>query len=523
MSGFWRRFATILRSFLPFVIAFARDRRRFLLVGGTRHVTQAEHERRAQKLRDTMLDLGPAFVKMGQVLSTRPDIIPPTYATELATLQDTVPEDVGGDPATARADELRQLFDGEPDLEPVAGGSLAYVYETTYKGERVAVKVRRPGVKQQIETDLSVVRKVLPFLTPFVPEDYEFSLRNLADDFESVIFEELDFAREARMMAEIGANFDEDDQVRIPEAYKAASSERILTMEFVEGVRVTEDEALERAGGDAPALANRIAQTYLVMGLEHGIFHADPHPGNLAIDETGRLVIYDFGMSRGIDQAVQQHLIDLYRGLATQHADRLMDALIDLGMLEPTVDRAEVRDVLGLVIETLEGSGAVSWTDIILELIDSLRDFPFRIPPDVMLLLRAGTVSEGVCRSIDPDFDFVAAAREFLIEHGHMESEIQELYDEVAAETRGSSWALLRTPQKLERTLDRVDDEQLVIQATMADDSLLAAARVAGYAFLAGAFAITAALLADPHPDYAMGVGAFAILFVLAFWFGSRR
>lgn len=523
MTGFWRRFVRVLLALLPFAFAFLRDRRRFLLFGRARTLSAKRHEHRARRLRDRMLELGPAFIKIGQVLSTRPDLVPPVYAEELATLQDTVPEDVGEDPRDALRGELGDLFGTEPDLEPVAGGSLAYVYETTYRGERVAVKIRRPGVKDRIQTDLAVIRKLVPVVAPVVPSNYEFSLRNLADDFESVVLEELDFRREAQMMNSITANFEGDDRVRIPRVHEEASTERVLTMEFVDGQPVTDHEGLASRGVEPAELADRIARVYLEMGLKHGTFHADPHPGNLAVDDEGRLVIYDFGMSRRLDRAVQASLIGLYRGLATRNPDKLMAALIDLGALEPTVDRAEVREVLSLVIETLEGGTGASWTVVLMEVVDSLREFPFRIPPDVMLLIRVGTVSEGVCRSLDPEFDFVRAARSFLVEEGHMESGLEELYTEVRTEATEGAWSLLRTPAKLERTLDRLDDERLVLRARVEPKPLVHAGRVVGLAILAGSFGIVAALLSEPHPEYALASGVFAGLSALAFLVSSRN
>src|SRR6056297_3247695 len=161
MRGYYLRYVQVLLRFFPLAIAFLRDRRRFLLFGPSRQVSTAVHRDRAQQLTETMLDLGPAFIKVGQVLSTRPDIVPPTYVEEFATLQDEVPEEAGGDPMTVVEAELEDTIDLET-LEPVAGGSLAFVYTADYEGERIALKVRRPGIVSLIERDLRVIRGFVP-------------------------------------------------------------------------------------------------------------------------------------------------------------------------------------------------------------------------------------------------------------------------------------------------------------------------------------------------------------------------
>jgi predicted unusual protein kinase regulating ubiquinone biosynthesis (AarF/ABC1/UbiB family) len=418
MLRFWRRLLRVGYALLPFAIAFARDRHRWLLAGAPRQQSAGGHRDRARALRETLLALGPTFVKVGQVLSTRPDLVPPIYAEQLAALRDSVPEDREMEPSAV----LDAAFDpGEgPDreLEPIAGGSLAYVYRGTYDGADVAVKIRRPGVKAQVETDLAVLRTLVPVVVGLVPEQYEFSLQNLAADFESVILDELDFEREARMMEAVSSTLSGRDDVRIPAVCREATTERVLTMEYVAGHSVTDHDALRAVGVEPSELARRIAGVYLTMGTIHGTFHADPHPGNLAVDDQGRLVIYDFGMSRQLDTEMQGQLLGLYQGLAAEDTDAMLDALIGLDAVAADVDRSEARAALSLVVDTLDSSGSQDWSSVGTELLDSLRDLPIRLPPDLMLLTRVGTVSEGVYRSLDPDFDFVTVAQNVLVQGG---------------------------------------------------------------------------------------------------------
>ncbi len=453
MAGLVRRYLLVVFRFLPFAISFLRDRRRFLLFGPGRHVSDAVHRERAERIRDTMLELGPAFIKVGQVLSTRPDIVPPTYTDVFGTLQDEIPEGAGGDPRTVLETELGDELDLST-LERVAGGSLAFVYTAVYDGERIAIKVRRP--------------------------------------------------------------FAEDDRVVVPASYPELCSERVLAMEFLTGRKVTDEDAFDSVDVDPHEMARWITEIYLKMGLVDGVFHADPHPGNLAVTDEGRLLLFDFGMSERLPPTVQDEIVDLYRALVRRDLDGLVDALIALDVLEASVDRAEVRRVLELVVENLSGRSNVTWRAIITELMASLREFPFRIPPDVMLLLRVGTVGEGVCRQLDPEFDFLAAVRTFLLEQGLIESELAALVGETLDDAQQSVPALARLPTRFDRALDQLERGEVVVMTESADGRA-GGDPALGYAVLAGALSVTAAVLALGARPYAAPAAGLAVVFLAVY------
>lgn len=517
MKGYYLRYLQVLLRFLPVAFALLRDRRRFLLFGPPRQVSTATHRERARRLTETMLDLGPAFIKVGQVLSTRPDIVPPTYVEEFATLQDEVPEDAGGDPLTVVEAELgdHPAVDLE-SLEPIAGGSLAFVYTVEYGpvDDRIALKVRRPGLVSVVERDLRVIRGLVPLLATFADERQRYSLRNLADDFEEIILEELDFAREASIMAEIGENVADDERVRVPETYDDLCSEQVVAMEYVEGRKITDDDALEAAGTDATEMATLVARTYLRMGLVDGVFHADPHPGNLAVTDTGQLVIYDYGMSQRLTAKEQDEITDLYRTLVRRDVDGLLNALIALEVLDPGVDRVAVRRVLELVIENLEGEADVTWRLIITELLSMLHDFPFRIPPNVMLLMRVGTVGEGVCRSLDPEFDFISVTRSFLVDHGFIESELETLFEDVKADVRRSAPVLAGLPARTDAVMGQLERGELVVRTDPVDSAPGGDPGV-GYAVIAAGLVVAAGLFAfheDPYELVSLAAAVVALV-----------
>jgi Predicted unusual protein kinase len=277
LRAYWR-FLVVAWQFLPLLLSYARDRRRFLLFGRSRRVSSDRRRRRAEKLLDSMLTLGPTFIKLGQLLSTRPDVLPPEYLAEFTKLQDRVPP---ADWAEAEALIERELgpieerFDSL-DTEPISGASLGQVYEGSVDGQQVAVKVRRPGVRKLVEADLRVVRWSVPILAQFVDDVRSFSLETLADEFARTIREEMDYGREAEMLREIRGNFRDDDNVRIPSVLGTHSTERILTMEYVPGTKINNLNRLAELGIDRDALAERLQFLYLQMIIEDGVFHADP-------------------------------------------------------------------------------------------------------------------------------------------------------------------------------------------------------------------------------------------------------
>jgi predicted unusual protein kinase regulating ubiquinone biosynthesis (AarF/ABC1/UbiB family) len=455
------------------------------------------------------------------VLSTRPDIVPPTYTAVFGTLQDETPEDAGGDPQTVVEDELGEELDLST-LDPIAGGSLACVYTVAYGDEQIALKVRRPGVQAMIERDLRVIRGLLPPVSPLLRERQRYSVRNAADDFEEIILDELDFDRERRITAEIGENFADDDRVVIPDVYDGLSSERVLVMEYLTGRKITDEDAFDHVDVDAQENATRITNVYLEMGLVDGTFHADPHPGNLAVTDAGQLLIYDFGMSERLPEALQDDIVGLYRALVRRDTDELVDALIALDVLEASVDRVEVRRVLELVIENLEGRSDVTWRRIITELTSMLREFPFRIPPDVMLLIRVGTVGEGVCRLLDPEFDFLSVVRSFLLEQGRIESELRAPLEETWGDVRRSIPALAGVPAQFDRTLEQLERGDLVVQTERVEEGGIGDQHL-GYAVLAGALVVAASIFTLHDQPYEIPASILAVAFVLVYLAGRHR
>ena len=528
LRAYWR-FFVVARQFLPLLLAYARDRRQYLLFGGPREVDTETRVRRAEHLLDSLLTLGPTFIKLGQLLSTRPDILPAEYIEVLASLQDDVPP-ADWDGARAVLEEelgpVAETFD-EFDTEPISGASLGQVYRARVRGTDVAVKVRRPGVQSLVEADLRVIKWSLPLLMRFVGQARAFSLENLADEFAKTIREEMDYGREARMLTEIRANFAEFDGVRIPAVLDDYSDARVLTMEYVGGTKINEVDQLDEQGIDRSEVAETLQEAYLQMIIEDGVFHADPHPGNLAVTDDGTIVFYDFGMSGRVDEFVQDRIVEFYIAVANQDIDGILDSLIAIGTLSPEADRDVMGDVMELAIADARGDDIEQYrvNQIIGQIEDSIYEFPFRLPANLALVLRVATVVEGVCVTLDEDFDFITTATEYLTEQGYREESIKQYVEETGEQAWESAQSMLRVPTKLENTLDRAQRGNLTLQVELNDQKgvidRLAKRIVYGLVF---SFSILAtAYLYQGASLYAAGVsGAIGIIGGILLWLSFR-
>jgi predicted unusual protein kinase regulating ubiquinone biosynthesis (AarF/ABC1/UbiB family) len=531
LRAYWR-FVVVAWQFLPLILSYARDRRRFILFGGSRQVSPETRRKRAASLLDSMLTLGPTFIKLGQLLSTRPDILPPEYIEEFSKLQDSVPP---ADWADAREVVEAELGPVEEefaafDTEAISGASLGQVYFASIDGQDVAVKVRRPGVEGLVEADLRVIRWSLPLLIRFVNDAQSFSLETLADEFAKTIRQEMDYEREARMLKEIRHEFADDDRIRIPGVVDSHSTGRVLTMEYVPGTKISDVDELDELEVDRSELAETLQRAYLKMIIEDGVFHADPHPGNLAVQDDGTLVFYDFGMSGYVDPFVQDKIVDFYAAVAAQDIDAILDTLIEMGTLSPEADRQVMGDVMELAIADARGDEIEQYRvqQIVQQVEDTIYEFPLRLPSNLALVLRVATVVEGVCVTLDPDFDFISVATSYLRERGYIEEGVRDFIEDRATEVQDAVKSSVRVPPKLESVLDRVEREDLHVRADVEDSDghlrRLTARLIFGMALSAGA--VSTAILyafASLEATAVAGVATAGVGFLLYRSFRKRR
>ncbi|WP_436924083.1 ABC1 kinase family protein [Halosimplex amylolyticum] len=529
LRAYWR-FVVVAWQFLPLALAYVRDRNRFILFGRSRSVSPEKRRERARTLLETLLTLGPTFIKLGQLLSTRPDVLPPEYIEELEELQDRVPP-ADWERARVVLEEALGPVDSrfaEFDTEAISGASLGQVYHARTEDGEVAVKVRRPGVEDLVEADLRVVKWTLPLLLYFVDESRSFSLETLADEFDRTIRQEMDYEREARMLAEIRANFADEPKIRMPEVDESRSTDRVLTMEYVPGTKITDLEELDDRRLDRTELAETLQEAYLKMIIEDGVFHADPHPGNLAVQDDGTLVFYDFGMSGYVDAFIQEKIVDFYIAVANQDIQAILDTLIEMGTLSPEADRQVMADVLELAIADARGEDIEQYRvqQIVQQVEDTIYDFPFRLPANLALVLRVATVVEGVCVTLDEDFDFIEVATAYLRRQGFLADTAREYVEERVDEVQEATKSAVRTPPKIEEVLDLAIHEDLQVEVDFRDSQNLlgrVTRRLIYGMVLASAVFSSAVLVAFEQLVAAAVTVGLAVLVAVLLYFSFRK
>lgn len=406
-----RRAFVIVWGLAPFVIAFWRDRRRFLFVGGRRSIPFETHQRRAAKLTNRIAKLGPTFVKLAQVFSARADILPEPYLTEISRLQDRIPPD---DPALITKvieEELGQtvhvLFD-EFDLTPVATASLGQVHKARCGGRQVAVKVLRPNVEELVAVDLDISFRILYLLNVLFPNHHVRALTTVVREFSVRVKEEMDFRLEAEHMHRFNTHFGADKRVRVPAVLPEFTGRRVLVTEWVRGDKVDRLQARFAAGElDFSAMMKTLTEIYLRMLLVEGFMHADPHPGNILVDENGTLVFLDWGMVVQLDLSTRNRILRVALAAGRDDLDGLISGMYELGIIDPEISRAEIRDAASeilAVVERMRELGVKRVQQMLQEIMDTFYTWPLMLPRELVYFFRATALLEGIGFRYDPNF-----------------------------------------------------------------------------------------------------------------------
>jgi predicted unusual protein kinase regulating ubiquinone biosynthesis (AarF/ABC1/UbiB family) len=406
---------------LPVVINLRQDRRQWVKREG-KNVNEEKYRRHARKALQTFIELGPSYIKLGQWLSTRVDILPQPYLEVLSKLQDDVPPALFSEVKPIIENELGKIQDAfeEFDTSPLSGASLGQVYLAKYAGKQVIVKVSRPNIERIIEDDIYVLKKILPLATRFIDPNLRFSAEGMMAQFIETIHEEMDYRVEAENLLTIKHNLTGDPSVIIPDVFLERTTRHVLTMKYIPGVKITDIARLDEKGIDREKLVVRVHRLFFKMLLRHNIFHADPHPGNISVAEDGRLILYDFGMVGRLDNETRTRLIRLYLGMLDKDPERTVNVLIELRTLEPTVNRYVVERGIALSIESLYGQRVDSMeVKALVELANkTLSRFPFRLPKNLALYMRMSSILEGIYQHHKVSFKFVKVLAGLLEEEG---------------------------------------------------------------------------------------------------------
>jgi predicted unusual protein kinase regulating ubiquinone biosynthesis (AarF/ABC1/UbiB family) len=384
---------------------------------------QARLVKQAVWLRESLIALGPTFIKIGQALGTRADLLPLEYVKELATLQDQVPAFSTAEAfAIIESELVRSLRESfvEIDSEPIAAASLGQVYRARlHSGQEVAVKVQRPNLESTIAFDVAILYRLVKLTNRFFPSANENAdWEGMLHEFHSTIFEEMDYVKEGRNADRFRYNFRTWRAIRVPKIYWSHTNTRVLTLDFIRGTKVVDLDGL-RAQRISPVKVNRLLiRCYLKQLLEDGFFHADPHPGNLLVMDSGHLAFFDFGMVGRIDPKLQTQMIDAFFHVVSRDVKGLGQDIINLNFLKPGVDSETVRPVVeSLFTHYLNLKlGEVNFKELTYDLAEVIYEYPFRLPSNFTYIMRALMTLEGIGVVTDPGFSFFETAKPFAKE-----------------------------------------------------------------------------------------------------------
>jgi len=409
----------VLFKLFPSVIALRKDRREWVKSEG-KGIDTEKYRKNARRVLNTFISLGPVYIKLGQWLSSRADILPQPYMEELSKLQDDVP--------AAPYDKVKPIIENELgpieekfdsiDQNPISGASLGQVYRGQVNGQQVVVKVKRPEIEKTVEEDLKVLKKILPFAMRFVDPNLRFSVRGMLAQFIETIHEEMDYTLESSNLKKIKKNIEHFDNVVVPSVYDDHSSKSVLTMEYVPGIKITNVEALDAKGIDRKKLVIDVHRVFFTMLLRDSLFHADPHPGNISVSDNGSLILYDYGMVGRIDNETRLKLIRLYLALVEKDPPRTINAMDDLGMLMPDYNRVVIEKAIEMSIKALHGKKPDEMeVDALMEMANkTMSRFPFMLPKELALYMRMTSIIEGIFITHKVDFKFVQILRKILEE-----------------------------------------------------------------------------------------------------------
>ena len=410
-KAIWRAI-TVIWSFAGFAIGMLWD--------SWQHEVAAHQPERAAHLREILTRLGPTFIKVGQALSTRPDLIRKDFLIELIRLQDQLPPFNSAQAFKIIEVELdRKISETYSEIspEPVAAASLGQVYKARLiSGEEVAVKVQRPNLLPILSLDLYLMRWAAGWLGPLLPLNLGHDLCLIVDEFGIKLFEEIDYINEGRNAEKFATNFADDPTVKVPSIYWRYTAKCVLTLEWIDGIKLTDIASVKAAGLDTDSLIEVGVRSGLRQLLEHGFFHADPHPGNLFALADGRMAYIDFGMMDQMEETTKENLVDSVVHLINKDYLELAKDFVKLGFLTPDTDIMPIVPALESVLGDIVGEKVADFNfkTITDQFSGLMYDYPFRVPAKFALIIRSLVTEEGLALTLNPDFKIVEVAYPYV-------------------------------------------------------------------------------------------------------------
>lgn len=493
----------------------------------------------AERLRMAFAELGPSFIKLAQLLSSRPDLITKRFADEFKKLQDRVPSFSSNEAVQIIEQEtgkrIDQLF-SEFDSIPIAAASIAQVhFARLLDGSKVIVKVQRPRIREQIETDIGILNFAAGLMEKYFPESAFFNPSGIVEEFSRTVRKELDFVEEARNCIRFKKNFEKIPDVHIPTVYAEFSTDKIIVMERIEGVRLDDIAGITKLGLDRAKLAKTGINAYFKQILEDGFFHADPHAGNLFAMPTGQIGFMDFGIVGRVTPEMRETMANTFLALIQKNFDRLIDQYIELGLVPEHVDldifRKEFKSDLADFLEPLYGLTIkeINFAEYLDTIMHLAIKHKMKIPSDLLLVNKAMLILESIGRELDPDFDFISAAEPYASKIIRERMSPGKIYDRVSKNVSDLSDFALLFPKQLRQVVQKILRDDFHIKMThigidhFIRDMDRSSNRIS-FSLIISAMLLSSAIMhtAGKGPELfgfsLLGLSAFGFAFVLGIW-----
>ena len=475
-----RRRLDIWLFFLSFMFKLWLNKKKISYRGGW---TQEKLIKRKKILaiwiREKLLDLGPTFIKIGQLFSTRADLFSSEYVEELSKLQDEVP--------AFDYDEVKKIIEndlGKPlsqifyyfDVLPIAAASLGQVHKAIlYSGEEVVVKVQRPGLTKLFTIDLAILKKITYYFQNHPSWGRGRDWIGIYNECYKILWLETEYLKEGRNADTFRRNFRNRNWVKVPRVYWRYTASRVLTLEYLPGIKINNYKELEALRLERKILARLNAEAYLYQILKDGFFHADPHPGNIAISKDGALIFYDFGMMGTIEPDLNKKLMNTFIAITQKNSDKIIFSLIELNILDPKVDIGPIRRSIQFMLDNFMNKSMQEQS--ISAIGDDLYEIAYnqslRFPATFTFVIRAFSMLEGVGKGLDPDFDFMEIAKPFILDlinsssqntNNHLLNQFSSQMIELGNETLG-------LPNHINTTLKKLDQGDIKLEVRSAESN----------------------------------------------------
>ncbi len=470
---------------------------------------------RAKWFTGELIKLGSAFIKIGQLLSARPDLIPKTWINELSTLQDSVPQFPFETVENIIQTELQEKFKNIKNIEriPIGSASLAQVHKAVLVSDKsVVFKVQRPNLKILFNIDLDIMQQIAFLLQKNRNWSRGRDWVEIARECRKVLLRELDFNCEAQYAARFRQQFLDDPNIEIPEVIWDMSTERVLCLSYLKGTKISNIDELQSQKHDLPKIAEIGAISYLKQLVNFGFFHADPHPGNLAISNSGKLIFYDFGMMGNISNNLQKRIGSMVKSAALRDASSLVTQLQEAGLISSEIDIGPVRRLVRLMLkEALTPPFSPNIIDKLSgDLYELVYETPFQLPVDLIFVMRALSTFEGVGRMLDPSFNLVSVTKPYLI--SLMSSNNQspnDLFNQLGRQVGEIGSKAVGIPKRIDDSLERLEQGDLQLQIRMGESDrqfkrMFTAQKSLGHSILLGSLGISSALLVTKNSNIAV-------------------